>query len=184
VTIGESFPTVLEAARTGAEWAWSRLYKDLSPSMLGYLRAKKCPDAEDVLGEAFLDIVRNLERFNGGEREFRAWALTICHRRLVDRLRKSSSSVVVGVPLPDEDAGPTGDVEQDAFALLGSMRVRELVGRLSPDQQDVVLLRIIGDMTVEEVAAAMGKRPGAVKALQRRALANLRKEISKEGVPL
>ena len=183
MTIGEAFPTVLEAARSGAEWAWTRLYKDLAPSMLGYLRAKKCPDAEDVLGEAFVDVVRNLDRFDGGEREFRAWALTICHRRLVDRLRKSST-VVEQAPLSDADTGPTGDVEQDAFAALGIERVRDLVAQLSPDQQDVVLLRIVGDMTVEEVATAIGKRPGAVKALQRRALANLRKEILKEGVPL
>jgi RNA polymerase sigma-70 factor (ECF subfamily) len=151
--------------------------------MLGYLRAKKCPDAEDVLGDAFIDVVKNLSGFDGGEREFRAWAFTICHRRLVDRLRKETHALPVS-PLTEGEVGPTGDVEQDAFAALGIERVRGLVARLSPDQQDVVLLRILGDMTVDEVARALGKRPGAIKALQRRALANLKKEILEEGVPL
>jgi RNA polymerase sigma-70 factor (ECF subfamily) len=182
MTIGEAFPTVLAAARTGAEWAWARLYKDVSPLVLGYLRAKRAADAEDTLGEVFLNVVSNLDRFEGGEKEFRTWVLTICHRRLVDRARKSARSVEV-MPLPPEVVGPTGDVEHDAFSSLGMDRVRGLVARLSPDQQDVVLLRILGDMTVEEVARAIDKRPGAVKALQRRALANLRKEISSEGVP-
>ena len=183
MTIGEAFPEILAAARTGADWAWTRIYKDLSPSMLGYLRVKKCPDAEDVMGEAFMDVVKNLANFEGGEREFRSWAFTICHRRVVDRVRKGSHQVHAD-PLDPNDSGPTGDVEDDAFAVLGIERVRTLVARLSPDQQDVVLLRILGDMTVEEVARAIGKRPGAVKALQRRALANLKKEILREGVPL
>ena len=59
-----------------------------------------------------------------------------------------------------------------------------MIARLSPDQQSVVLLRVIADLTVEQVARVIGKRPGAVKALQRRGLAALEREISKEGVTL
>jgi len=58
--------------------------------------------------------------------------------------------------------------------------VRRLVGRLSPDQQSVLLLRIVGDLTVEEVARVVGKRRGAVKALQRRGLVALERELSNE----
>jgi RNA polymerase sigma-70 factor (ECF subfamily) len=62
--------------------------------------------------------------------------------------------------------------------------VRHVLGRLAGDQQAVLLLRILGDLTVEEVARVLGKRIGAVKALQRRGLAAARKELESEGVTL
>ena len=77
-----------------------------------------------------------------------------------------------------------GDVEAEALDRLGEERVRRLLATLSPDQQDVLLLRLVADLTVDEIATALGKRPGAVKALQRRALATLRREIGRKGVPL
>jgi RNA polymerase sigma-70 factor (ECF subfamily) len=77
-----------------------------------------------------------------------------------------------------------GDAEDDALRSAGDERVRDLLGRLAPDQRDVMLLRIVADLTVENTAEALGKTPGAVKALQRRALRALRKEMSTEGVPL
>ena len=84
-----------------------------------------------------------------------------------------------------EDMGEAlglGDIEQEALGRLGARRIRELIGRLSPAQQDVLLLRVIADLPVDEIANIVGKRPGAVKALQRRGLAALRREISREGV--
>ena len=67
---------------------------------------------------------------------------------------------------------------------LGSARVHELLAELTPDQRDVMLLRVVADLTVEQVAEVVGKPPGAVKALQRRALAALRRLVEAEGVPL
>jgi RNA polymerase sigma factor (sigma-70 family) len=74
--------------------------------------------------------------------------------------------------------------KNDALGSAGKERVHELLGRLAPDQRDVLVLRILADLTVEQAAATLGKTPGAVKALQRRGLATLKKEISKQGVPL
>lgn len=59
--------------------------------------------------------------------------------------------------------------------------VRRLLGALTPEQRDVLALRLIGEMTVDEVATALQKPPGAVKALQRRALATLRRTIASGG---
>ena len=55
--------------------------------------------------------------------------------------------------------------------MLAHDEVRDLLAVLSPDQRDVVLLRIVADLSVEDVARLLGKREGAVKALQHRALA-------------
>jgi RNA polymerase sigma-70 factor (ECF subfamily) len=182
---GEDFPQVLAAARLGAEWAWSALYRDLVPSVRGYVRARGAAEPDDVVGEVFLQVVRDLGRFDGGEREFRTWLFTIAHHRMLDARRREVRRAVQAAPdRVLEDAGDIGNVEDDAIAGLTVIRVRELVGRLSPDQQDVLLLRLFGDLTGPEIGAIVGKRTGAVKALLRRGLASLRKEISKEAVSI
>src|SRR5882672_6340197 len=84
----DSFDDVLHAARAGAEWAWQRIYDELAPKVAGYFRAHGAADSENLTGEVFLQIVRGLPNFSGGEREFRAWTFTIAHRRLVDDLRR------------------------------------------------------------------------------------------------
>lgn len=182
---GDDFPQVLAGARLGAEWAWAALYHDLAPAARGYLRARGAPDPDDLVGETFLQVVRDLPRFEGGERELRAWVFSIVHHRLIDARRREARRPVRTAP--DEAlvrAGEVGDVEDEAMTGLTVARLRQLVGRLSPDQQDVLLLRLFGDLAIDEVASIVGKRPGAVKALLRRGLASLRREISREGVSI
>jgi RNA polymerase sigma-70 factor (ECF subfamily) len=62
--------------------------------------------------------------------------------------------------------------------------VYELCAELSDDQREVLILRIVGDLTAEQVSLIVDKSVGAVKALQRRALTSLRRRVEREGVPL
>jgi RNA polymerase sigma factor (sigma-70 family) len=171
----QSFDNVLFAARAGAEWAWARIYDELAGPVAGYLRAHGAADADDLVGEVFLQVVRGLDGFSGPEPAFRAWVFTIAHRRLVDDVRRRSRRPVTPVePVTlERAAGEGGNVEEEAFAGLDLARVREAIDGLPRDQRSVLLLRIIGDLTIEQIAEALGKRPGAVKALQRRALRRL-----------
>jgi RNA polymerase sigma factor (sigma-70 family) len=169
------FDDVLFAARAGAEWAWTRIYDELAPRIIGYLRAHGAADPEDVAGEVFLQVVRGLPDFSGGKAEFNAWTFTIAHRRLVDDLRRRRRRPVEVAPADVLAfvAGAGGDVADDADARMANASVRAAIAELPPDQRSVVLLRIIGDLTIDEIARAVGKRPGAVKALQRRGLRRL-----------
>ena len=172
----DGFDDVLLAARRGAEWAWKHIYDEYAPKVVGYLRAHGAADPEDVTGEVFLQVVRNLSKFTGGSREFSAWTFTIAHRRLVDELRRRNRRPVeAALPEVVEYAAGTGDVHDDAEARIASAAVRDAIDQLPVDQRSVVLLRIIGDLTIEEIARAVGKQPGAVKALQRRGLRRLEK---------
>jgi RNA polymerase sigma factor (sigma-70 family) len=182
---GDDFPQILTAARMGADWAWTALYRDLAPSVRGYLRARGAVEPDDLVGEVFLQVVRDLDRFEGGEREFRTWVFTIVHHRLLDDGRRRNHRPVEPSPSDVLEAfGELGDVEEEAMAGLTVARVRRFVGRLSPDQREVLLLRLFGDLAIGDVAAIVGKRPGAVKALLRRGLASLRREMSREGVSI
>ncbi|MDQ1430914.1 MAG: polymerase sigma-70 factor, subfamily [Actinomycetota bacterium] len=180
---GEAFDALLAAARSGAPWAWDRVYRWLSPAVAGYLRVQGVTDVDDVTSEAFLGVVRNIGRFRGDERQFRSWVFVIAHHKLQDHRRQRARRPEPG-ELVDNGAMVGGDAEDDALRSIATARVHELCARLAPDQRDVILLRIVGDLTVDDVAAALGKSSGAVKALQRRAFEALRKIFEQEGVPL
>jgi RNA polymerase sigma-70 factor (ECF subfamily) len=72
----------------------------------------------------------------------------------------------------------------DVERLLATERVRALCDRLAPGQRDVLLLRVLGDLTVDQVAGIIGKSRGAVKALQRRGYTTIARLLEREGVPL
>jgi RNA polymerase sigma factor (sigma-70 family) len=185
MTLGPSFGPALLAARVGAPWAFEAIYRDLAPAVFGYLRGQGANEPEDLASEVFVGIVRSLERFEGDERAFRTWVFSIAHRRLVDERRRLSRSLEEPTD-PAEMSGLAsgalvGDVEEEALEMLGS-GVGRAMKALSPDQRAVLLLRILADLSVAEVASILGKSQGAVKTLQRRGLRSLVRQLEGEGV--
>ena len=176
--IGTTFPEVLAAAQAGAGWAFEILYRDLSPALTGYLRLQGAAEPDELASETFIGVFRGLGAFRGGESDLRAWVFTIARRRQVDDWRRRGRR-----PLLTDDGADAlleysgGGAEEDALALMGSRTVHELCARLPDDQRDVLLLRILADLTVEQVADALGKTVPSVKALQRRGLTSLRRDI-------
>jgi RNA polymerase sigma-70 factor (ECF subfamily) len=179
--VGAEFPNVLEAARTGADWAWKVLYESLAPTLLGYLRTRGAPDPEGVAGEVFCQLVRDIDRFSGDEQGFRSWVFVMAHHRLLDDLRRRSRRPEAPAS-PDTfgDLAEPRDVENTVVDRRRAEELLALIDNLTPAQRDVLLLRIYGEMTIEEVAKAIGRRPGAVKALQRRGLEAVRRQLEEE----
>ena len=142
------------------------VYRALAPAVLGYLRAQRAPDPEDLLGEIFLQVARDLDRFSGDDDGLRRWVFTVAHHRLVDeRRRRARRPQPADEPLPDNPAAPAADpADPELVAALG---------RLTADQREVVVLRFIADLPLEAVARITGRRVGAVNALQHRALDQL-----------
>jgi len=181
---GESFEGILRAAQAGGDWAWRELYSSVASAAYGYLKARGASDPDDLLGEVFLHVVRAIRSFSGGEDGFRAWVLTIARRRVIDDLRRRSARPELVWEANLETLGPIGNVELQALAGLEAARVLEAIRELSPDQQDVVLLRLLGDLSLEEIAGIVGKSVGAVKQLQHRAHAALGKKVALEAITL
>ncbi|TQN37708.1 RNA polymerase sigma-70 factor (ECF subfamily) [Blastococcus colisei] len=174
---GVPFDDVLAAAQAGAAWAFETLYRDLSPAVTGYLRLHRAADPDDLASETFLGVFTGLAGFRGDEDALRAWVFTIAHRRLVDDWRRRSRRPQVADDDADLARHPGGDVEDDALTQLGAQDVHRLCALLPDDQRAVVLLRVLGDLTVEQAAQVMGRSVGSVKALQRRGLRALRDEL-------
>ena len=178
----ERFSGLLADARAGDERAWEEIFAELSPAVLGYLRASGAPDPDDVLGETFLQVARDIHKFEGREAGFRAWVFAIAHHRLIDARRHAARRPVELSAEPPEPRERADDAAEAALARIGTERVHEILATLSEDQRAVLLLRFVGDMSVEDVARAIGKRPGAVKALQRRGLAAVKRRLGRKAV--
>lgn len=174
---------VLSRARDGSGEAFSAIYAELAGPVAAYLRAKGVPDADDLTSEVFISVFTGIRTFEGDLRQLRSWVFTIAHRRIIDHWRRTGRRPSLDPYEPDDDDRTSPSAESEAMDIVGNERVVSLLDQLTEDQREVLLLRIVGDLTIEEIAATLDRQPGAIKALQRRGLAALRKILAKEGVP-
>ncbi|CAN5170154.1 RNA polymerase sigma factor [soil metagenome] len=185
MSLGEQFAAVLAAARTGAEWALSALYREFHPGLLRYLRAQEPNDGEDLVSETWLDAVAGLDRFQGGEWAFRRWLFTIARRRLIDHRRRGERMRRASRSLDEFGQGPgPDDTEAAVLAANETEAALARIAALPPGQAEVVLLRVLAGFEVADVAKIVGKKPGAVRVLQHRALQRLAEQLARDGRPV
>ena len=177
---------MVEAARRGEPEALEAIYLELAPAVTGYLRGQGVRDPDDVTSEVFVGVVKGLDRFRGNERDFRTWVFSIAHRRIIDerrRLARRHEDPMDPAEMGARLAGAIlGDAEAEALEGLGTGWALDALRELSPDQRAVLLLRVLADLSVEQVASILGKAPGAVKSLQRRGLIALARLLERQGV--
>ena len=178
------FDAVLAAARLGQPWALTALFRAYAGPVAGYVRARTPAEPDDLVSEVFTSAFTSLDRFTGGEADFRGWLFTIASRRVVDDLRRRGRRVETTAYEPEDDPRTDVSAEERSLERLGEQWARDVLDRLAPDQREVLLRRVIGDLTVDQVAAQLGKTPGAVKQLQRRGLLAAARILKQEGVPL
>lgn len=177
-----SLDALVAAARTGGSWAFGRLWTLLAPAVHGYVVGRGVPDPDDVTSEVFLAAFRGLGGFDGDGAAFRAWLFTIAHHRTVDAVRRARRHPDLawsrGVYDPDLDPRTHPSAEDVVLADLDHGELMQALAGLSDDQREVLLLRTVADLRLEEVAAATGRSVGAVKALQHRAVAAMRRRLA------
>lgn len=144
-----------------------------------YARLGDVTDAEDAAAETFAAMLRSLPRFRWRGVPFEAWLFRIARSKVVDaarhRSRVRTSERGVDVDAAVEEADP-------ARVLAARELRRSLVAevdRLPPSQRDVVMLRFFLGRSLRETAEHLGRSDGAIKQLQLRALANLRRRTSR-----
>jgi RNA polymerase sigma-70 factor, ECF subfamily len=172
----------LVAVRRREPAAVSRIYTAYAPALFRFFMAAVGDRhlAEDLTGTAFLSAIEGLPRFYGPVEALGGWLFRIARHDLYDHRRRQARSRIE--PLEDhlpEAAAATGsdDPEELAITRLEGSRVLAAMGELSPDQREVLLLRMAAGLTAPEVAEVLGKTTGAVKALQHRGLASLARRL-------
>ncbi|MDH3678557.1 MAG: sigma-70 family RNA polymerase sigma factor [Acidimicrobiia bacterium] len=175
--VPKPFEPTVQAAKAGDDVAVTVLYQDHVAMVYGYFRACGAPDPDDLTSEVFLGMLRGLNKFNGGQPDFRRWLMTIAHRRLVDsRRRQGKNKIDLSEPaslatLPAEGASSelrTVEIDSD---LVDAFR------RLTDSQREVLALRFLADVSLQDVAGITGRPTGAVKSLQNRGLESLRRNL-------
>jgi RNA polymerase sigma factor (sigma-70 family) len=182
VAIGEHFPETLVAAQLGSDWAWSELWNDLAGPVTGYMRSKGVREPDDATAEVFAQMARSVHSFQGGEQEFRSWVFTIAHSRLIDQHRSFARRRTEPLAASFESLDPGADPAVVYEASEAQREALEMLASLTPDQAEVLALRVLADLSLQQVSEITGRKVNAVKQLQRRALQTLRKRFFDEPV--
>ncbi len=173
-------PSLVERARRGDARAWASLYRHAYPRLLAYARRRLPGDEEarEAVSETMARAVRSIDRFRDLGNGFDAW-LTGIHRHVVlDAQRRSSRHPTVP-EVPDLEAADASPEDQ----VLRSREhgaVRHAFARLGEADRELLELRVVMGLSAEEVGEVLGRRPGAVRMAQSRALARLRALLADE----
>jgi RNA polymerase sigma-70 factor, ECF subfamily len=168
----------VERARRGDEAAFTVVYREVHPRLVGYAHGLVGGDADDVAADAWHDIVRDLHRFRGDGQAFRAWAATIARHRALDHLRRLKVRPRTTV-LDDLIVEPVTSADSECLALenISTERALALISELPRDQAEAVLLRVVLGLSAPLVAQVLGKRPGAVRTAAHRGLKRLSERL-------
>ena len=138
MTLEETFESTLKAAQNGEEPAWTTIFDEFAPAVHAYMRVRGARDAEDLVGEVFLQIARNIAKFEGSYRAFSLLVFIVAHHRVIDSRRQTRRyrETFDSQPLPDR-ADPIVDVEADATAAFDTSWIADALSDLTDSQRDV-----------------------------------------------
>ena len=170
--------------KAGEERAWAELYGAHAGRIAGYARSKGVRDADDLVGDVFAAAAERVGRFDGDEGRLRSWLFTIAHHRLADDLRRSRRrNTDVAPPTDLADVVHSVDSTDDAASRLDADGALAMLHWVTEEQREVLTLRILGELSIAETAEIVGKPPGAVKALQHRAIARIQRRLAEDPYP-
>jgi RNA polymerase sigma-70 factor, ECF subfamily len=179
---------LVRAAREGSEEAFVSLYRTYADRVYRFCMARvgRAADAEDLLQVTFLRVVEALPRYEQRGLPFGAWLFRIARNATIDhqrqqrqRSREESLSLEEDSPRVAREAASrveTASLVAERDALLGAM------ANLTPDQREVIQLRFFADLTAHDAGLLLGRNEAAVRVLQARALAALRRQLEAGGV--
>jgi len=161
---------LIQKAVGGDASAFGELYQQNLRKIYSYVFYKvgSVSEAEDLTEQTFLKAWEAMGRFSDRGLPFSAWLYRLAHNTVIDyhRTRHDASSLDDIVDHQDRGLGP----DEKAVLRLDIAALRQAIQRLTPEQQQVVILRFVQGLNHDEVAAIMGKKAGAVRGLQHRAL--------------
>ncbi|CAB4887180.1 unannotated protein [freshwater metagenome] len=169
----------LTAARGGDAAGLTALFRAFQPRLLRYLRAREPRLADDLAADTWLAVAQRLASFEGDPTDFAAWLFTIARLRLADARRTAGRRRTD--PVADVTDRGTVSAEHHALASMSAQEAIALITAvLTDDQAEVILLRTLGDLSVDQVAEMLGHDAGWVRVTQHRATKRLVERYSEK----
>lgn len=169
---------LIQKAKAGNSDAFGKLYDRYLPPIYRFVFVKvgRKQDAEDITQQVFTSAWQNIESFEFKGFPFSSWIYRIASNAVIDYYRtyKGNASIdAVPEEYFSEDAGNEAKVD----LAIAMSTVRVALARLEQDQQNVLLMKFVNDLSNKEIAEALGKTEGAVRVIQHRALKQLKTHI-------
>ncbi len=176
-----SFAEVIHRARTSDHQALTLLYRRFLPVVYRFIlsRVADTPTAEDLTSETFFAVIERISETRAhDELTFAAWTLGIARNQVANFYRRQRARPTARLDEPDgvEELFAVASDGDPLHVITARERWAEVVSalnQLTEDQRNVLLYRVILGYSAEDVGALLDKQPGAVRALQFRALASL-----------
>lgn len=182
-----SLRRTVEAARTGDPDAWEALYRRAYPRLFAWARRRLATDeqAEDAVSEAMARAMQKIDAFTWTPSGVDGWLFGITRNVVLETYRGGSRTTATDPHALATHAGtrqqvaasdPRSDPAEQVVAVEERRLVRQAFDRLTAGDQELLELRVVVGLGSEAVAALTGRRPGAVRMAQSRALQRLRGE--------
>ncbi len=170
----------IKEAQAGNKESFAQLYRHYLPQIFRfvYLKVNNKAEAEDLTHEVFLNTWQNLKTYTHREFPFSSWLYRIARNEVIDFYRTNKKEV--RLELVEEDFIKIPETESlNLDQSLELEKIKKLFQHLTQEQQDVLIMRFIEDLSPKEVSAALNKSEGAVRIIQHRGLNELKKLIYK-----
>ncbi|MEK7555611.1 MAG: sigma-70 family RNA polymerase sigma factor [Patescibacteria group bacterium] len=168
---------IIEGAILGEASAFGLLYDHYQPRIYRfiYLKVSHREEAEDLTHQVFLGAWQNIGNYQFKGFPFSSWLYQIARNQVIDYYRTKKKNVSLeNIVEPEVESSSEKTIDGD----LDIKKVRQAITRLSQEQQDVIIMRFIEDLSPQETAKALNKSNGAVRLIQFRAIRNLRKILN------
>jgi RNA polymerase sigma-70 factor (ECF subfamily) len=167
----------LAAAIKGDEVAFTALYRDIQPRLRRYASSLVGQDADDVTGEAWLQIARDIRGFRGDLNGFRGWTARVVRNRALDHIRATTRRPADPTDMPDLFDQPGPDAATIALDAISTTHALELIASLPREQAEAVLLRAVVGLDSATAGEVLGKSAAAVRVAAHRGLKTLAKRL-------
>ena len=168
---------LVRQAKSGDSEAFAELYDACVERVYRYIyfRVGEAELAEDLQAEVFLRMLEGIQRYEDRGWPISAWLYRIAHDRTVDTMRRRRSRQ--HVPL-EAWSGTCDGPDSTVDVQLDHEELNQMLDDLTDEQRQVIRLRFMGEMSVQEVAQKLGRTEGSVKALQHRGIQSLARRLS------
>ncbi|MEK7630035.1 MAG: sigma-70 family RNA polymerase sigma factor [Patescibacteria group bacterium] len=169
---------IVKKAKKGDDKAFGELYDTYMPRIYRFifLKVKRKQDAEDLSHQVFLSAWQNIQSYEFRGFPFSSWLYRIAGNAVIDYYRTWKNNASLD-NMPEDYFSENPELAKNVDAVMDIQFVKTFLHKLESDQQNVLIMKFVDDLSNKEIAEALGKKEGAVRVIQHRALKQLKKYI-------